>query len=59
MRCPNCYEWISDAYTHEEEYYDLTYYSTMIGTCSKCGKKYKWTEVFTFDDIIEVEEMES
>lgn len=55
MKCPNCCEIIEAVKIIDHDWDGANYYYEVEGTCSKCGKSYRWTEVYqhTFDGNIE------
>lgn len=57
MKCPNCGNEIYESEIFYTDCCDNSYYDRMEGTCSNCGKSWRWIEVFTFDHIEEVEEI--
>ena len=57
MKCPNCDNEIYEIENCYSDYGDNSYYDRMEGTCSNCGKSWRWIEVFTFDHIEQVEEI--
>ena len=59
MKCPNCGNIIHDTEPVDSEWCDNRCYDTVEGTCPNCGKRWMWTEVYTFAHIIDVQEIES
>ena len=57
MKCPNCGNEIYAIDTCDSDCGDNSYYDLVEGTCSNCGKSWRWIEVFTFDHIEQVEEI--
>ena len=57
MNCPNCDAYMYAVDTLDSEYESNCYYDTVEGYCHKCGKTYRWVEVFKFDRIENVEEI--
>ena len=57
-RCPNCHAQGSiDAEYIDQDWSGDSYYDYCRGTCSCCGKTYKWTEVYRFSETIDIEEV--
>ena len=56
MTCPNCGEYIQNTEAIDSEFYNNAYYDYVVGICDKCRKTYRWTEVFTFNRIEEIQE---
>ena len=56
--CPNCHA--NDSFNAEcfdEEFFGNSYYTYVTGTCTCCGKTYRWTEVYKFSETIDIEEV--
>ena len=58
MKCPNCGSYVRAIDTLDSEYSNGQYYDNVEGTCSDCGKSWRWIEVFTFDHYEDVEGIE-
>ena len=57
MKCPICGNEIYEIENCYSDYGYNSYYDHMEGTCSNCGKSWRWIEVFTFDHIEQIEEI--
>jgi len=57
MKCPNCGNEIYAIDTCDSDCSGDSYFDCVEGTCSNCGKSWRWIEVFTFDHIEQVEEI--
>lgn len=57
MKCPNCGNEIYATNTFDSDCYGDSYCDYVEGTCSNCGKSWRWLEIFTFDHYEEVEEI--
>lgn len=57
MNCPNCDTYIYDVDSIDTEFESNCYYDSVVGHCHKCGKTYRWVEVFKFDRVENVEEI--
>lgn len=57
MKCPNCGSMVFAVDTLDSEWYNGNYYDAVEGTCSDCGKSYRWTEVYTFERCEDIEEI--
>ena len=57
MICPNCGREFYSHETLDTEWFHNKYYDYMIGDCPNCGKRYRWTEVYKFDRVEDVEEV--
>lgn len=60
MKCPNCGETIHVVDLLESDFCDNHCLDSVEGTCSNCGKSWRWIEVFilTFDHCEDIEEIE-
>ena len=58
MNCPNCNTYIYEVETIDTEFESNCYYDSVEGRCPKCGKVYRWVEVFKFDRVEDVEEID-
>lgn len=58
MTCPNCKNEVYAVDTVDTEYLGNSYYDTVEGVCQTCGKIWRWIEVFTFDHVENIEEIE-
>ena len=58
MKCPNCSGIVREVDTLDSEYFGNKYYDTVEGICSKCGKIWRWKEVYTFDHYEDIEGIE-
>lgn len=57
MKCPNCGNEIYVVDVLDSDCYDNSYYDSVEGTCSNCGKSWRWVEVFTFNHYEDIEEI--
>ena len=57
MKCPKCGQPLENADIVCTEWAERTYYDSCVGECSKCGKKYEWTELFKFDHAEDLHEL--
>ncbi len=58
--CPNCHATRPGPFDTDllnQEWYDNSYYDYCIGRCRYCGKTYRWTEVFKFTEVRDIEEV--
>ena len=57
--CPNCHAQHSfeDVECFDQEWFGDSYYDYCQGTCNCCGKIYRWSEVYTFNKIVDIEEV--
>lgn len=58
MNCPNCDAYMYAVDTLDSEFVSNCYYDSVVGYCPKCGKTYQWVEVFKFDRVEDVEEID-
>ena len=54
--CPNCGHTLDWTDCYDTEYESKHYYDYCYGECSHCHKKWEWTEVYVFQDVMDVEE---
>lgn len=57
MKCPNCEHEIYAIDTLDSDCSGDSYFDYVEGTCSNCGKSWRWIEVFTFDHYENIEEI--
>ena len=57
MNCPYCNTWITSDEMGDYDCDGTTTWIEVTGTCPKCGKSWKWIEVYTFIKTIEIEEI--
>ena len=57
MKCPNCKSIVRAEETYDTEWTENRYYDCVEGTCPICDKIWRWTEVYVFDHIEDVEEL--
>ena len=57
MKCPNCGETVAFEDVIDTEYDHNYYYDFCYGTCPKCNKIWKWTEVFVYTRDEDIQEM--
>lgn len=57
MKCPICENIVYADDTLDTEYCKSKYYDTVKGTCPNCGRSWLWVEVFTFDHIENISEI--
>ena len=57
--CPNCHAQYSldTECVDQEEWFGDSYYNYCRGTCACCGKTYRWTEIYRFSEVIDIEEV--
>lgn len=58
MDCPNCDTYIYGAELENSNWQESTYYDFMIGRCPKCGKIYRWVEVYPLSHFEDIEEVQ-
>lgn len=58
MTCPNCKNEVEIVDTVDTECFGNFYYDIVEGVCHTCGKLWRWTEVFSFDHVENIEEIE-
>ena len=57
MKCPICLTEVRAIDTFDTEYFGDSYYDNVTGTCPTCGKTWRWTEVYKFAHVIDVQEV--
>lgn len=57
-RCPHCDVMLEFDDSLDSEYDGGKYIDTIIGHCPVCEKSFRWKEVYLYDRVEEVEEME-
>ena len=57
MKCPNCGNEVYAIDTFDSDCYGDSYCDSVEGTCSNCGKSWRWLEVYTFDHCEQIEEI--
>lgn len=58
MKCPNCGNEIYAIDTLDSDCYGDAYYDVVEGTCSDCGLSWQWKEVFTFDHVEDIRQID-
>lgn len=59
VKCPHCNGFMEIDDVFDVDFFDSSYYNKTIGTCSECGRTYKWTEQYDYvgyDDVEEITE---
>lgn len=57
MNCPNCNTYVCAVDTLDSTFESNCYYDSVEGWCPKCGKVYRWVEVFKIDHVEDIEEI--
>ena len=57
MKCPNCGDFVRAVDTLDSQWCYNRYYDSVEGACPTCGKMWRWTEVYTFAHVIDVQEI--
>ena len=58
-RCPYCDVMLEFDDSLDSEYDGGKYFDTVIGHCPVCEKSFRWREVYLYDRVEEIEEMEN
>lgn len=57
MNCPHCQAWVMPDAMGDYDCDGTTVWIETEGTCPRCGKHWKWFEVYTFSNTTEIEEV--
>ena len=58
IECPHCNEPLENVETTDTDYWwGHTYYDFCVGECPHCGKQFRWTEVYEFTEVRDIEEV--
>lgn len=57
LYCPHCNGSMEIDDAFDTEFYGTSYYNSVYGTCSKCGRQYKWVEKYQYVGYEDVEEI--
>jgi len=57
LKCPNCGETVTFEDVVDTEYHNHAYYDIGYGTCPKCNKTWRWTEVLVYTRDEDIQEM--
>ena len=57
MKCPNCNNEIYAIDTLDSDFYGYAYYDLVEATCPNCGLTWQWKEVFTFDHVEDIRQV--
>lgn len=57
IECPHCDEPLENIEAIDTQFWGNTYYDFCVGECPHCGKQFRWTEVYEFTEVRDIEEV--